>query len=225
MTGVKAVQKRRTAGRPAMITRDDMLEASKGIRLADLTLKAVAERLQVTAQALYRYVKDRDDLVGLVADRATHLIPIPPDMGEDWPVWAYGFAHSIRDLYESVPGLAEFSIGRTAPVPPVISRYERSISIAVRSGFDPVAALWATRAVTEFVHAWVAGEELREKFSETSGRTEVQELLDSAQELGARSAAEAFARSLHQPKHLRFEFSLKALLTGLSGARSSGISF
>jgi len=52
------------------------------------TLREVADRLQVTSQALYRHVKSHDDLVNLVAERAVSAHPAPPDRGETWDEWA-----------------------------------------------------------------------------------------------------------------------------------------
>ena len=56
---------RRRVGRPARINRQLIAEAAGEIGLADLTLKAVADRLGVSVTGLYHHIADKDDLMRL----------------------------------------------------------------------------------------------------------------------------------------------------------------
>ena len=136
-----------TRGRPARISHDAILMAALEIGLPNLTMTAVAERLGVTIQALYRYVTDREELVNTVTETLVQRFPVPADHGQDWSDWAYTLAYEMRRMYDSAPGLADRAMELTQATPGVLGRYEASLRIALRSGFDERRALWATRAV------------------------------------------------------------------------------
>src|SRR5690606_21008169 len=74
-------------GRLAQISRPAVLAAALAVAdergLDALTMQAVAARLGVTAMALYRHVRDKDDLLdGLVEALLTEFPP--PDPGLPW---------------------------------------------------------------------------------------------------------------------------------------------
>ena len=81
-------------GRPPRYTVDQVLDAAERLPYDRLTMKSLADELDLVPSALYRYVKDRDDLVEQDAD-------FPPDdaYGVDGDVGALlrEFDRQLRD--------------------------------------------------------------------------------------------------------------------------------
>jgi AcrR family transcriptional regulator len=212
-------QKRRRVGRPSQVSLDQILEAVAAIGLDRMTLHNVALALDVTPPALYRHVKSREDLVDTFVTYITARFPTPVVGTQDWPEWARGFAYALMEMYAATPGLADYTIGQTHTSDSVLARHETSIRVAREFGFDEVGALYATRAVVEFVAGWVAREQRRNAISAQQGvhpdeafRNHVLTVVpDHYPQLAAslRAASKLKASG-------RFEFSLIALINGLA---------
>jgi len=74
---------RRSAGRPRSLTLDTIVEAACLIDADDLSMSAVASRLNVGVATLYGYVEGIEQLVELVARRKGRLQPMS-DRGQSW---------------------------------------------------------------------------------------------------------------------------------------------
>jgi AcrR family transcriptional regulator len=218
--------KKRRVGRPSQVSLDQILEAVSVIGLDRMTLQNLALALNVTPPALYRHVKSREDLVDKFVAHITARFPTPPADGKDWPQWAHGFAEALLDMYVAVPGLADYTIGQTHTSDPVLSRHETSISVARTYGFDEAEALYATRAVVEFVASWVAREQRRAAIGLEQGmhpdevfRRHVLEVVPGRYpELCASLSAATGVKGSQ-----RFKYTLDALIDGLARvARSRG---
>src|SRR5215472_513793 len=59
------------------------LELLDEVGLDELSMRRLAERLGVTAAALYWYVRDKHELLGLLADAISAEMPLPNPSG-DW---------------------------------------------------------------------------------------------------------------------------------------------
>jgi AcrR family transcriptional regulator len=95
----------RGVGRPSRISRQMIAEAAADLGLDGLTLKAVADRLNVTIPALYHHVAGKDDLMRLVAEHSVSKVEQPQDVGQHWAVLLYEWAVYNRDAFVSEPGL------------------------------------------------------------------------------------------------------------------------
>jgi AcrR family transcriptional regulator len=90
----------------ARLTREAVLEAA--IELADaggpdaLSLRRLARELGVTPMALYRHVRDKDDLLDGIADRLYTELELPR-AGEDWWEGLARLARSTRKLVLARP--------------------------------------------------------------------------------------------------------------------------
>lgn len=213
----------RGAGRPPSIGPAQIVAAALELGLAGLTLRRLARRLGVSPQAFYRYFSDMESLLDAVVDELDKRIPLPPDRGEDWCVWAYAFAYAVRRLLDSAPGLADRAFLKTQPTLGVLSRYEMSIAIALRSGFDHATALWATRAVTEFVQAWVSREQRRVAGGKADGAANWRQVREAVV-AHARTDLPVFAATLGKTarfgEEARFDYGLRCLLAGIGANRS-----
>ncbi|AEW99540.1 TetR/AcrR family transcriptional regulator [Streptantibioticus cattleyicolor] len=104
----EAATSRQRPGRPARINRERIVEAALSAgNLDTLTMRELAARLGVTHGALYRWVKDRDQLLDLVSEVIVKRI-LPPDgpPGQDWRPWLARVGWAMHDQFLAVPGYA-----------------------------------------------------------------------------------------------------------------------
>ena len=205
---------RPAGGRPSKISHADVLDAARALGLSRLTVKAVAAELGVSVQALYYHVKDVEELRDQVAEHLMEPFPMPQDDGASWSEWAYRFAHDLRDFYERNPGLAHHATSRIPQTVSMLTRYNMSMVVALRSGFRETEAQWATRAVVEFVSWWVARDEARvteDEKQQSAFRRKIQEKRDVIPQF-----AKAFEATISIPAAVRFDFTIRALIDGLS---------
>lgn len=103
-----AATTRRGPGRPAQISRERILEAavSSG-NLDTLTMRELAARLAVTHGALYRWVKNREELIDLISDVVVERV-LPQDHPESdsWRSWLARLAWAMHEEFLAVPGYA-----------------------------------------------------------------------------------------------------------------------
>ncbi|MGW0664128.1 TetR/AcrR family transcriptional regulator [Streptodolium elevatio] len=88
MTQVSGSAPTRGRGRPARLSRDQIVDAAVALVYEDpatpLTIKRVAEAADSAPMALYRYFPDRDDLLHAVADRVATGMSFEPPVGASW---------------------------------------------------------------------------------------------------------------------------------------------
>ena len=102
---------RRGPGRPAQISRDKIVEAvSLAENLDALTMRELAARLGVSHAALYRWVKNRDELFDLVSevlvDRVLATPGTAPAAGGPATAWLAQVAWAMHDQFLALPGYA-----------------------------------------------------------------------------------------------------------------------
>lgn len=89
-----------TVGRPPVISLPEMLDAARAVAedvgIESLTMGLVAERLGVSAAALYHYVPNKEALVTLVIDQAFERIEPPPVDSGPWDVRLRLFERAVR---------------------------------------------------------------------------------------------------------------------------------
>jgi AcrR family transcriptional regulator len=106
-----APEPRPRPGRPAQLSREQIVQAviSAG-DLETLTMRDLAARLSVSHAALYRWVKNRDELFKLVSDvMMERIVPAdapPPAPDGDWRPRLARIAWAMHDEFLAVPGFA-----------------------------------------------------------------------------------------------------------------------
>lgn len=93
------------AGRPARIDSARIVKAAIEIGLSRVTIKEVALRLGVTAPALYRHVKNRDEIVKLAAIELAVKRPQASGSARHWAEVVRGCAHGMVELFLAEPQL------------------------------------------------------------------------------------------------------------------------
>jgi len=204
-------------GRPAKITRKDIVSALLHNR-GEVTFKAIADHLQVSTQALYRHVGSVAQIVDMVAEELAREYPFPPDDGSDWFNWVYECAQILKGFYEQVPNLAQHAVEAPEELDVILTRYEVSIAIAKRSGFDALTAYWATGLVFEFVRGWVEREQrhfAKRKFKSKDTRSIVKTIKEKrSKELPL--LAEALRKAESRSAEERFDYMVRQILSGIA---------
>ncbi len=148
------VEPRRAIGRPRSIDRDKILAAAHRLGLENLTMRAIADELGVTTQALYNHIGGRRELLVLLANDYSELFELDVDDGASWQVWLAEFATSLRGHLQTHPGLAASVVTEGPATPAALQFVERTVAKLRASGFNAMAALRAYRIVLEFVVGW-----------------------------------------------------------------------
>src|SRR5215211_3223403 len=90
--------------------------------LAGLSMRAVAERLGVTAMALYTYVPGKEELVDLMYDGAHAELPVHYDLGKGWRAAVTSWASNLLGCYLGHPWTLQVSFAR-----PVLGPNEQTV--------------------------------------------------------------------------------------------------
>ncbi|MCG5439866.1 TetR/AcrR family transcriptional regulator C-terminal domain-containing protein [Micromonospora foliorum] len=114
-----------------------------------LTMRCLAQRLDVTATALYWHVRTKDDVLDLAVDRIFGDVPVP-DASDNWPedirVLARAWRGAMLD-HPWAPGL----VGRPMLGPNVLARTEFLQSALVRGGCSGLHLAVTTRLLANYV--------------------------------------------------------------------------
>ena len=122
-------------GRPARINRQLIAEAAHEIGLADLTLRAVADRLGVSITGLYHHIEDKDDLMRLAAEYSSTRVPLPEDRGQHWALWLFEWARYSRQVFVAEPGLLGQYLAGAISAEAIADKVDAMLGLMVRQGF------------------------------------------------------------------------------------------
>ncbi|MCW6005774.1 TetR/AcrR family transcriptional regulator C-terminal domain-containing protein [Micromonospora sp. CPCC 205371] len=114
-----------------------------------LTMRRLAQQLDVTSTALYWHVKTKEDVLDLALDRIFGDVPLP-DATDDWRSDARGLIrnwHAVMLDHLWAPSL----IGRPMLGPNVLARTEYLQSALVRGGLSGLQLAVATRTLANYV--------------------------------------------------------------------------
>jgi AcrR family transcriptional regulator len=87
--------------------------------LASVSMARIGDRLGHTAMSLYRYVRNKNELLQLMIDVAAMTEPPPEAQPHtDWRINLERWAKALASLYRRHPWVLQVPIGRTSPVGP-----------------------------------------------------------------------------------------------------------
>lgn len=120
--------------------------------LAALTARTLADRLGVTASALYRHVRDKDELLSLVGDAIFAEIDLPNAGDGDWADQLELIARRARSVLLGYPGLGLRALEstQTFPVPNAQRIADAAYRLMRAGGFDEQTSVIALRALRHF---------------------------------------------------------------------------
>jgi len=128
---------KRPVGRPARIDLKSIVDAALQIGLDRVTMKAVAEKLDVGIATLYQHVRNRDDLIRMGALRLALTRRTPADSNQHWAELATQYANSLFEMLVAEPTLiAELMKGGYGPDTEV-DFLEQFLAAMQSRGFSP----------------------------------------------------------------------------------------
>jgi TetR/AcrR family transcriptional regulator, tetracycline repressor protein len=118
---------------------------------AALTMRNVAGALGCKQASLYRHIRNREELVTLLADRVTRVASTPPPAGLDWAGQAAWSARLFRDHLRRHPGLASLLHGTERLGPNSLAGVEYALELFTRAGMSPRLATAAASSLATFI--------------------------------------------------------------------------
>ena len=140
-------------GRPPRLSRDLIVEAALDLvdrsGLQGLTMRALAHELQADPMAVYRHVRDKDELLGAMCDRLLFALdPIDLDLG--WEPQMRRLAEQVRERFAARPALLPALAA--APVTPTsLLIAADTVALLVRAGASARDAAAGVNAVFSYV--------------------------------------------------------------------------
>jgi AcrR family transcriptional regulator len=185
-----------------------------------LTMRRLADRLGVVPNALYRHVKDKDDLLDGVMDAAVASVPLPPaDL--PWDEGLAALAASIRATMLANRAITGLIVNRPNLGLGAVAIGEYAFGVLLAAGFSPADADRALNVVLVWTLGFVALEVPRTSEPEL---TEAE--LAKAYELLPADAFPHTAMVKPNPIDIvsdaQFELGLRCLIDGLRPLAAGG---
>ena len=210
----------RPVGRPARLSQEQIVAAALDVGIAELTMTAVADRLATSHQALYRWVRNRDELVALVADAYVQRLDVAPAEGEHWRTWLRRFADSLRrTVLNNLPGFAAEGLTTFRTTLPFLRLNETALRVLTGAGFTAAEAQRIYQTVGTALLGWLAREDAYRalRSDPDSLQRAVDATVGAAQDGGdgLDLLRDAVVAELTAPTEDRYRFLVDALLAGL----------
>lgn len=183
--------------------------------LAALNMRRVADEFGVTPMTLYRYVRDKDELVDAVLDELMDRTPIPR-VGGSWQHRVRKLMTWLEEELERYPDVLALRLHRPLLSPGALKLTEAVMAALVDGGFGPEEAAHAYRALFAYTFGYAAyGPREHGAADEAATLATLLTLPEDEYPVltaAARAAATSMAAS-------QFELGLNALLEGLRPAK------
>lgn len=145
---------------------------------AALNLRALAQELEISTMALYRYFENKDELLDAIVAGAVREVTLDPELA-----WDARLAHAFDELYAALhrhPAVAEIAAMRRpgAPLDPLRAALFETIQEGGFSSDDSARALRALSAYV-FGFALIATPELRRRHAQSDFAYGLEMLLQS----------------------------------------------
>lgn len=135
-----------------------------------LSMRRLAETLGIRAASLYWHIKDKAELMQLLADSICGLIPLP-DPSLPWQQQVLSTAENYRKVLLSIRD-AEKILLETAPATPKrFQIMESTFRIFKSAGFSPVEVVSASSLINNYVLSFVSDEVRLANAAHTQGKS------------------------------------------------------
>jgi TetR/AcrR family transcriptional regulator, tetracycline repressor protein len=128
-----------------MLTRERIVEAGLGIvdefGPERLTMRGLAQRLGVTATAIYHYVDGRDDLLEAILDQVCETIVANADQTGSWRRRLASLLESLVEQSMTHPSASVWAITSYARQEPMLRLHEAILATLADAGFPPREAV------------------------------------------------------------------------------------
>lgn len=217
----------RQRGPKARHSTDDVVE--RAVALADaeglgaVTIRSLAQSLELTPMSIYTHVNSRADLLVLMADVMHASMPTEPAAASGWRAEVRAVAEDNLRLLRTHPWLIDIHDPRVALGPGTIAKYERELHALDGLGLtalDRDAALTFVLDFTLSAAARMREEESAESFAASWAEAAPRLAVYLGDDLPlARSVGQATGESMGAPYDARtaWDFGLARVIDGLAG--------
>jgi len=185
-------------------------------------MKAVADVLGVSPQALYRHVRDREALQVLVGEHLMDGFELPDDVGQPWTGYLVELGHRLREALVPHPGLGGYLRRVGTASAGTLRIIDRCDQVLVSRGLRPVDALLAGGTVANFAIAYVELEAVAEVGRPLGSR----ERFVRAVEVIGPERLPVLTEAMREYRELGvdtyFDWSLRALVRGMAAQFEDG---
>jgi AcrR family transcriptional regulator len=145
-----------------LLTRERVVAEALAIISADgaqaLSMRAIAARLGVVPGALYRHVRNKEQLYDLVLDAVLAEVDCQADPGAPWAAQVAALAHRLRAALESHPGIAGLLKARDPVSPAALTMAEAFLAALLAAGLPGREAALAFRLVYDYTVGFALGD-------------------------------------------------------------------
>lgn len=221
--GLRRQEPRVARGRPPRVSAQDIVAAAIDMGLSRVTLAEVAKRLGVTVPALYRHVRNRDEIVKLAAIELAMQRGRPGGdtaQAAHWAEVVRGCAHGMVALFSAEPQLICEVMNGTLGPDGEMDFVEQFLAALTRHGFTPAEGIRIHHAVAMLaIGAAVSATAMKSGYA--GGQSHAQAIRAA---LGRRSPAELPLLRESLPAYLnidpqQWQESLEALVAGIAARR------
>jgi AcrR family transcriptional regulator len=168
--------------KPKAERRTEILDAAIALAdaegLAAVTLRAVGQRVGVTAMALYGYFPDKDSLLDAMADRVMgEVFPGPPPALAGWRDRLMALAELARVVAREHPSVIQYLFTKPAETPRTMGGVEFIYQALLDAGVPHAEIPRLERFVSTFVIGWALSEASGRFAASRMSRQERRELL------------------------------------------------
>ncbi|HEV3229735.1 MAG TPA: TetR/AcrR family transcriptional regulator C-terminal domain-containing protein [Solirubrobacteraceae bacterium] len=222
-----------TATRPTGLSRERILRVARQLvdreGLGALSMRRLAQELDVWPMSVYRYFQDKDALLDALAADAAEAIPVPtagapmPSAGASWRTQLHSLLGDARTAIGEDPSGIGSRLARAFFTPGALRVSEAGLRILRAAGFDATEAASAWRALWSYTFGFAifrvaptATETLRQARTAIAALPddEYPTLLATSNELAAALATED-----------EFDYGLDRLLDGLEAGLPSAAAY
>jgi AcrR family transcriptional regulator len=133
-----------------------------------LSMRSLATRLDVVPGALYRHVRNKEQLYDLVLDEILAEVDLETDPATPWTERVTTLAHRLRTALEAHPGMAGLLKRRAPLTPHSLALAEAFLQALDEAGLPPSGAAMAYH----LVHDYAVGFALSDRASVSEQRVE-----------------------------------------------------
>ncbi len=109
--------------------------------LSTLSMRSLAQELNVSPMALYAHVADKDEILDEILDHALARDARPAPAGGDWREWMIAFAEQLHVVLTDRPELLDRYCRRPVGVTSALERMEAALAVLCDAGFDDETAV------------------------------------------------------------------------------------
>jgi TetR/AcrR family transcriptional regulator, tetracycline repressor protein len=204
------------------------LELLNELGLEGLTMRALADHLGVKAPSLYRHVRDKQELIILMADQLCAGIEVPAP-GLPWRKGVLEMAQRTRRWLLSVRDGAQLLANAPPAGPRRLALIERGLALFAESGLSPREAARAAYHLNNFVTEFAADEARMAGAAAAMGLSRPQMMAEARRQFQALPPAQ-FPHLVRMAPHLTeddpdalFDFGLQLWLDGIDRRRRARV--